>query len=407
VSDEQISVFVELEAAIDLVKENFLSIKKNVGVDEVIMARKGLAAMLELLQDPFTNYIPPPQLEQYKSRKVESVVGIGLQCEQDSTGKLRIVSALKDGPADLPGIQTGFEISEIDGRQTRDENMQRINADLNGAEGTFASLNVIGSNGDSETIEIERRPVDVDYLDFQLLTDNILFVRIAWFSGTCYQTFLEKLEQYIENGIKGLILDLRSNSGGSIISTRNIFSSLCDQEVMYYGMKIGEKNTKDRVLGEHRFSLPLVVIINAATFSAGEVLAGALKDHGRAVIVGTRSGGKGSMQQVFPLGGQIGGALRITTATNCTPQGHIVQDHGITPDHEVEQICSELFVHDGPQNISAEGRAFRSKVRLEKLQVKYGIDRVQSVWNAGDLQMNRALVELQALIAKEVDANQS
>jgi hypothetical protein len=110
---------------------------------------------------------------------------------------------------------------------------------------------------------------------------------------------------------------------------------------------------------------------------------------------------------VFPLGGRIGGALRITTATNCTPLGHIVQDQGIEPDHEVEQICSELFVHDGPQNISDEGREYLSHLRMERLKAKYGDKRIQSVWNKGDLQLNRAVLELQTLIAKELDANLS
>lgn len=387
------NVFAELEAAIELLKRNFLSLKEE-GIDDVKLARHALTAMMSVLDDPFTNYIPPSQLQSYQSRKVETIVGIGLQVEYDRHGSARIVSALTGSPADIDEIQLGHELVRVDKVKVRRGDAGKLKNLLNGPDGSVVNLTLVGSSGKEIQVSIKRRPVDVEYIQWQDLEHSLALVRIAWFSGKGYQSFIDKLKQQIDAGIKGLVLDLRSNSGGSIISTRNIFSSLCNQEVMYYGKKLGEDNIKDRVLGDHYFDIPLVVIINEATFSAGEVLAGALQDYGRAIIVGSKSGGKGSMQQIFPLEGEIGGAMRITTATNRTPSGRIVQDNGIEPDIVIAQKHPELFVDDGPQNITQAGRNYLKMLRLECLQAKHGKEHVKATWERGDQQLTKAIEAL-------------
>lgn len=387
------NVFAELEAAIELLRRNFLSLKEG-GIDDVKLARHALTAMMSVLDDPFTNYIPPAQLQSYQSRKIETVVGTGLQVEYDRHGSARIVSALTGSPADIGEIQLGHELVSVDKVKVRNGDAGKLKNLLNGPDGSVVNLTLVDSSGKEIQVSIKRRPVDVEYMHWQDLEHNLALVRIAWFSGTGYQSFIDKLKQQIDSGIKGLVLDLRSNSGGSIISTRNIFSSLCNQEVMYYGKKLGEDDIKDRILGDYYFEIPLVVIINEATFSAGEVLAGALQDYGRAVIVGNKSGGKGSMQQIFPLEGEIGGAMRITTATNRTPSGRIVQGNGIEPDIVIEQKHPSLFVDDGPQNITQAGRIYLKMLRLECLQAKHGKEHVQATWERGDQQLTKAIEAL-------------
>ncbi|MGI9317546.1 MAG: S41 family peptidase [bacterium] len=389
-TDKETSVYTELETAIELLKKHFLA-SKGQEIDEAHLARKALMAMMGSLKDPFTNYIPPVQLKSYQSRKVESVVGVGLQIEYDHQDVARVVSALVGSPADIDEVQVGDELSKINQVSVLGGDLAKLNKLLNGPEDSLVELTLVGASGEQKVVKIKRHAIDVDYMQWHDLKNNLALVRISWFSGTGFQWFIESMHSSIAAGIKGVILDLRSNSGGSIISTRNIFSSLCDQEVMYYGKKVGEENLKDRVLGQHLFTLPVVVIINDRTYSAGEVLAGALQDYGRAVVVGCKSGGKGSMQQVFPLEGRIGGAMRITTATNCTPSGRIVQDNGIEPDVVVRQEFPELFVDDGPQNITNEGRKYLKNLRRELLIEKHGREQIMSIWEQGDKQLAKAI----------------
>lgn len=373
-------------------------------VDELQMARKALGAMLATLDDPFTNYIPPSQFDSYRSRKQEQVVGIGLQLEPDTDGRFRVISALRDGPSDLPQVQTGYELARVDGNPIRGIDPARLAQILGGEQGSTVSIELLTPHGTDITVAVARRAVEVEYIHWHRLQDNIVKARVSWFSGTGYISFINKLREYVENGVKGLILDLRSNSGGSIISTRNIFSSLCREDVMYLGRKRNEDNIPDRILGEHQFDLPIVAVINEGTFSAGEVLAGALKDHGRATLVGQRTGGKGSMQQIFPLEGSLGGALRITTATNCTPSGQVVQDQGISPHLDVKQPNPVLFVDDGPQNISEQGRSYVKALRFQHLLRGANAQQVAALeleWKNGDMQLAAAVVALSGEISKE------
>lgn len=371
---------------------------KKVGEEE--MMRSGLAAMLSTLGDPFTNYIPPTQLTSYQARKAEQIVGVGLIFEFDREGKARVVAALEGSPAFESGIPVRAEIFSANGRKIRKTDAKLLSNSLNGPEGSFVDIELIADSGEASSIRLERRSVNVEYVRYQLVDMDILFIRIAWFSGMCYQELIEKLKEYIANGVKGIVLDVRSNSGGSIISTRNIFSAFCDQEVMYYCRKVEDDSIKDRVLGQHYFDLPVVLVLNEQTFSAGEILAGAFKDYSRAKLVGMRSGGKGSMQQVFPLEGRIAGALRITTATNCTPNGSVIQGSGVLPDIVVEQDLSELFVDEGPQNYDSEGRDYLKKLRAEKLLRLHGRERIDRIQREGDKQKKRAIEVLRAEIRK-------
>ena len=397
-SEADPNLYQELEAAIDLLKEHYLSLGAT-EINEVAMLRHGLGAMLSTLGDPFTNYIPPPQLEHYQSKKVETIVGIGLLADFDRQGRARVISALTGSPSDCPDIELGDEIFKVDGRPTRKTDQRRLNNFFKGKEGSLATLELIKGDGDRQIVEIERKAVDVDYIKCRRVGKNKAVVRIAWFSGTGYKMLLSQVETLISKGVEGLVLDLRSNSGGSIISTRNIFSAFCDQPVMYLCRKVRQENIEDRILGEYMFDLPLTVVIDGATFSAGEVLAGALKDYSRATLVGVRSGGKGSMQQVFPLEGMLAGAMRITTATNCTPSGHVVQNNGIEPHHNIDLEFPELFVDDGSQNISDSGRDYLKKLRAERLVAVHGQEKIDRVLAEGDLQLAKALDVLDELIS--------
>ncbi len=397
-SDSLENLFSELEEAIALLRENYLpsgaTAESDRAFDELKMFRRGLAAMLASLDDPFTNYVPPEQYDVYRSRKKEKLVGIGLRVEFDEENRAVIIGALSGAPSDIPGLEPGNEILQVDGTTISGTNIRVLENQMNGPQGSFATLSVLDGAGRRRDLRIPRREVDVDYLSSRMLSDGILHVRIAWFSGSVNREFIDRVEAGLRDGLRGLILDIRSNSGGSIISTRNIFSNLCGDSLMYYAQSRQSGSTPDRVIGEHRFDFPVVVLVDGSTFSAGEVLAGALKDHGRALLVGTRTGGKGSMQQVLPVGGRIGGAIRVTTATNCTPSGHVVQGNGITPNIEVRQPWPELFVEDGPLNLPPEGRELLRQLRRRKLISSHGEDPVDAVWEAGDTQLAEAVNQL-------------
>jgi carboxyl-terminal processing protease len=324
----------------------------------------------------------------YESRKEERLVGIGLQTETDPQGRLRVVGALEGSPADSIGLSAGDELLQVDDRGAaglvRDSRLENA---LRGEEGSTVRLAILESSGRRRDLRLTRREVNVSYLSAENVSRDILLLRITWFSSRIHEEFIDVLESAESQGIKAVVLDIRANSGGSIIATRQIFSSFCGEATMYYVRNREQGNIPDTVLGKRQFSLPLAVLIDGETYSAGEVLAGALQDYKRAIVVGSRSGGRGSMQQVFPIGGALGGALRVTTAANRIPSGREIQGNGIEPDLEVRQPWPRMFVEIGPQNLPEEARRYQRDLKREKLAAVHGRDPVDAVWQAGDRQL--------------------
>jgi carboxyl-terminal processing protease len=343
---------------------------ENVDQDELIYG--ALRGMLETL-DPHTSFLKP---EQYREMKVDTqgqFGGVGIEVEmrqlppapdaEPGSGRARdnvltIMSVLDGTPAQRAGLQTGDQILKIDSSATRTMRMDDAITKMRGKRGTSVTLTVDrpssptagpGSGAPTQrawkeprVITLERQTIRIDNVVHKAIEPGIGYVRIKQFSDSTERdltTALERLERDAPGGqLRGFILDLRNNPGGLLDQAVRVADLFIDS-----GLIVRTEGKGGRIIEEEkahargtRSNFPMIVLVNGGSASASEIVAGALQDHGRAVIVGTQTFGKGSVQTVIEL--DDGSALKLTIARYFTPSGRSIQEKGITPDVTVEQV---------------------------------------------------------------------
>lgn len=300
--------------------------------DQTSMLEGALEGMIGTLKDPFTDYLSPEHLEQFDKQTRAQFSGIGAEIGTDQD-QLQIVSPLEDSPAFEAGVMAGDIIMEIDGKST--EGMDATDAVklITGPEGTEVKLKLRHLSGEIETLTITRRRIEIQtvkgfsrekdhHWNFMIQPEaKVGYIRLTQFSDPSAAALLDAINQLKAQGLKGLILDLRYNPGGLLsqaIEISDMFLS-SGRIVSTKGRNSPERvenATEARDVGD----FPIVVLVNEFSASAAEILSGALKDNDRAIIVGTRSFGKGSVQQVMAL--ESGkGAIKVTTAYYYLPSG--------------------------------------------------------------------------------------
>ena len=302
--------------------------------DEDAMMRAAAKAMAESLGDPHTTYIPPEDLQQWDEQVTGRFSGIGATVEVIDD-RPRIVSPLDDSPAYRAGVMAGDVILEIEGEDTRGMNINEVVNRLRGERGTEVSIRVRHESGEEAEITIVRDDISVptvrgllrgDEQRWQYLFDDdnrIGYIRISQFTRQTASDLEQVLDGLMAEDPAGLILDVRFNPGGLLSSAVDVASLFLDGEKQVVEVR-GRRDEIARTYrareGESMADVPIVVVANEASASASEILAGALSDHGRAAIVGTRTFGKGSVQEVIPLQNGLG-ALKITNAHYYLPGG--------------------------------------------------------------------------------------
>ena len=310
-----------------------------VPADLVYITIKGVVSTL----DSQSYLIEPSRYDDIKAESNEGVVGeIGLELEARD-GDL-LVSDLKLGmPADSAGVKVGDRLVRIDERATGGLTTGEAEALLRGSIGSTVVLAVERSGSDRFlTFTLTREISRFQSVKFKLLSDSIAYVRIALFHGPTLPDLRTVLERLQARNTKAMVLDLRDNSGGLLNSAIGVSEYFIKRDGLITVVK-GRGDRRD----EHRskatqppLSYPLVVLINHGTASSAEIVAAALQDWGRAVLVGTKSHGKGSVQAIYPLPGDY--AIRLTTAYYVTPLGRQLQSDGINPDLVVEAKDQQL-----------------------------------------------------------------
>ncbi|WP_138380958.1 S41 family peptidase [Luteithermobacter gelatinilyticus] len=310
---------------------------KEVKDEELIEAAiNGMLASL----DPHSSYLNPKNFEDMQVQTRGEYGGLGLEVTQEN-GVVRVVSPIDDTPAARAGIQAGDYITRLDGEQVIGLTLTEAVEKMRGEVGSDITLTIV-RKGEKKPLEVTvtRDIIKIKSVRYHI-EDEVGYIRITSFTektGEGLKEALEAIHQELGDRLQGVVLDLRNNPGGLLDQAIAVTDAFLDR-----GEIVSTRTRNDRSIqrynahkGDMLKGKSLVVLINGGSASASEIVAGALQDHQRAVVVGTQSFGKGSVQTIIPLGAN--GAMRLTTAYYFTPSGNSIQGEGIHPDVEVEQL---------------------------------------------------------------------
>lgn len=291
-----------------------------------------IKGMIEEL-DPHSTYLTP---EDYKEMQVDTAgkfSGIGIEISQEQ-GRLVVVSPIEDTPAYEAGLLSGDIILEINGESTQDMTLMDAVKRIRGKKGTTVNLLILHRDSKKpQEIAIVRGTIPIISVKSQVLEDGYLYLRLTRFHESTTKNLREEIAEYTKNAkLKGVILDLRNNPGGLLGQAVSVADTFIDDGTIVYIQGKDEASRKDFYAAKSpdEVTAPLVTLINAGSASASEIVAGALQDHKRGLVVGERSFGKGSVQTIIPMAD--GSGIKLTTALYYTPNGRSIQAKGIEPD---------------------------------------------------------------------------
>jgi carboxyl-terminal processing protease len=328
-------------------------------VPERVLDEPTIKGILRELGDPYTDYLTPPEYDSLRNRTARSYTGVGLTVAPSKRGLL--VTSTLGGPAREAGIRRGDLIVRIQGRPAGELSFEQSLSLITGEKGTLVRLTVKRQRQGTIHFALVRQEIDVPSVRVRLVQrrgPDVGYVRLLSFpAGTA--TRLERASRkLVRQGAKGLIIDLRDNPGGLISQAIASVSLFIDDGVVCTTAGLHQNRRVFRASGDARFPrLPLVILVNPSSASSAEIVAAALQDHERAVVVGRRTFGKASVQSIRPL--TNGGALKLTTATYRTPRGVDLGEAGVHPD---------VRAYDDPRTRPDEALARAERALLKLLR---------------------------------------
>jgi carboxyl-terminal processing protease len=294
-------------------------------VDENVLLEGSIAGMANSLQDPYTVYFTKEQMELFMERSRGSYVGIGVTVNMPEDGILTVVEPFEDSPA----IEAGMKMGDT---TIRDSDM--IVSMIKGEENTTVEITVYRPSEEKYIdFEIMRKTIKIVNVTSEMLENNIGYIRISMFDSECAHYFGMHLNQLIDKGMEGLIIDVRDNPGGDFDEVVAIANRLVPEGLIVY-IEDRAGNRTERTSDKTQLDKPIAILINEYSASASEILAGAIKDHKKGTLIGQKTFGKGLVQNVIQL--DDGAGLKLTTATYFTPLGINIHKKGIEPHIEVE-----------------------------------------------------------------------
>ena len=304
-------------------------------VDENKLRDETIKGYVAGLGDEYSEYITKDEYEEFSETVMGNFVGIGIYMSKlIETNNIVILAPIKGTPAENAGILSGDVILKVDGIEYNGDELTVASSKIKGEEGTKVNLE-IKRGTEIINLEITRAKVIVNPIETKVLEGNIGYIQVISFDEGCSEQFKTKFEELKEKGIKSLIIDLRNNGGGIVKEALDIANYIIPKdEVLLITVNKSEKETKEIAKQNPIIEMPVVVLANENSASAAEILVGALKDHGKAKIVGTKTYGKGVIQEILRL--TDGGALKITIEEYFTPNNTKIDKVGIEPDEKVE-----------------------------------------------------------------------
>lgn len=304
-------------------------------VDEEKLKEGAIKGYIEGLGDPYTEYISADEMEDYLSDTMGNFVGIGIYMVKNTEkGKIQVLAPIKGSPAEKAGIQAGDLILTVDGVDYSADEMTIASNKIKGEEGTTVTIEVLRGT-ETKKYELKREKVKVNQVEGKVLSNNIGYINFTSFDETTADDFKAKFEEINKQGIKSLIIDLRNNGGGIVDQALQIADYVADKDsVLLYEVDKNNKETVKKAKTDPIINMPIIILTNENTASASEILAGALKDLGKAKTVGTTTYGKGVIQQILKL--SDGSGLKVTIEEYQTPNRNKIHKIGIAPDEEVK-----------------------------------------------------------------------
>lgn len=304
-------------------------------IDEEKLKEGAISGYIEGLGDEYTEYISKEDMADYMADTMGNFVGVGIYMVQDTeTNRIMVLSPIKGGPAQKAGLQPGDYIISVDGVEYSGEQMTEASNNIKGEEGTTVKIEILRGN-ETLNFELTRENIKVNPVEGEVLEDDIGYITFSSFDEGTADEFKSKFEELQGQGITSLIIDLRNNGGGIVDEALNIANYILDKDsVILYEVNKSNEEEVEKTTDDPIINMPIVVLTNGNTASSSEILAGALKDHGKATIVGTKTYGKGVIQQIITL--SDGSGLKITSEKYLTPNRTEINKVGIEPDEEVE-----------------------------------------------------------------------
>lgn len=322
------------------IHQRFPNIEK---IDVQKMIQGAISGMVESLEDPNTIFLTPDESKEFIEGMRGEFEGVGMEIGIKE-GQLQVIAPIKETPAYRAGLRAGDKILKIDGTSTVNMNAQEAVIQIRGPKGTRIILTIFRNEwGENREIEIERGIIKIPTLSWELLEGNIAHLKIHHFIERTESDFREVANEVLASPAEKIILDLRDNPGGYLDVAKDITSWFLERGQIVVIKDFGQDREQKiyRSKGPSRLlKYPTVILINKGTASGSEILAGALRDNRDIKIIGEKSFGKGSVQELINL--DSGATLKMTIANWLTPKGELITDKGLEPDIVVERTEEDI-----------------------------------------------------------------
>jgi len=390
----------ELSDVMDIIVEN------HVGDEEELPEKKdlmqgALKGMIDSLGDPYSVYFSKEEMESFKEDIQGKYAGVGMVIQKKVDEPLVVVSPIEDTPAFDAGIKPKDKIISIDGESTYKMTSNEAVNLLKGEPGTEVTVTIFRESAkETKEVVLKRAIVELKYVKSSMKDDKIGYLRLTQFGEDVYTDVKTALVGLKKDGMKALVLDLRSNPGGALDQSIKIASMFLESgRVVSVKGRTGQEQVYMRE-GRYYGDFPMVVLINEGSASASEIVSGALKDTGRAILVGEKTFGKGSVQSILPLPDDDG--IKLTIAKYYTPNGISIHGTGIEPDVKVVESDDYLFFDGFITNVDEEET---KENRQEIIKEIKGEEEAERIANIKDSQLETAMGILKGIMVNDARKN--
>lgn len=305
-------------------------------IDEQKVVDETIKGYVNGLDDEYSEYMTAEEWEEYQTNALGNYVGIGIYMSQDTAGNIVIIEPIEGSPAEAAGVKAGDMIVAVNDEDVMGKDTATVAAKVKGEEGSKVTLKIVRDN-QYMNLEVERKAIKVYHVKNKMLENNVGYIKLSTFDEGCSDEFKTAFEEVQKNGVQKLILDLRDNTGGLVDEALKIADTMIPKGKTML-LTVDSKDNKEKTIAQQEpmIDMDMVVLVNEYSASASEILVGALKDNQEATIVGTKTYGKGVIQNVFSLAD--GSVLKLTTAEYFTPNETKINKKGIEPDVVVEDV---------------------------------------------------------------------